>query len=67
MRPLPTVAAAHRAHKVRELEERLVAGDRWRERGLVFATTIGTPPDARNAVRHFKATLARGPARRALA
>jgi integrase len=37
--------------------EREFAGDAWRERGLVFTSTIGTPMEPRNLVRHFHATL----------
>lgn len=59
---LPTVVAeALRAHKVRQLEERLAMGAAWRgwEHDLVFTTTIGTPLDARNVLRHFHALLER--------
>lgn len=52
-----SVAVALREHRVRQLEERLLAGARWQDRGLVFPSTIGTPLDARNVVRHFKAVL----------
>lgn len=55
----PSVVAALRAHRARQLRERLAAGERWRDQGLVFATTIGTPLDARNVVRRFKAALRR--------
>ena len=58
--PLPeTLAAALRAHRERQNEERLAAGDRWQETGLVFTSTIGTPLEPRNATRSFKALLAR--------
>lgn len=57
---LPAVAIeALRAHKVRQLEERLAAGPAWRDSGLVFTTAIGTPLDARNVVRQFHGLLAR--------
>lgn len=40
------------------MEERLRAGTAWRDHGLVFATTVGTPLDAQNIVnRHFKPLL----------
>jgi len=53
--PIPEVCAkALRAHRAHQLEERLAAGDRWREHDLVFTTTIGTPIDARNLTRGFK-------------
>jgi integrase len=46
-----------REHRVRQLEERLAAGSRWRENSLVFPSTIGTPIEPRNVTRHFKALL----------
>lgn len=54
-----SVVAALRAHGDRQTFERAFAGDRWVEGGLVFTTPKGTPLDARNVVRHFKATLTR--------
>ena len=55
---LPDVAvAALRAHRVRQLEERLLAGSRWQDSSLVFATKIGTPLDGRNVTRHFQKLL----------
>lgn len=57
---LPAVAIeALRAHKLRQLEERLAAGPAWQDSGLVFTTAIGTPLDARNVVRHFHRLLAK--------
>ena len=53
------VAAALREHRVRQLEERLLAGARWQDHGLVFASTVGTPLDTRSVVRQFKAVLKR--------
>jgi integrase len=44
---------------VRQLEERVAAGAAWLDWGLVFATTIGTPLDARNVSRAFAALLQR--------
>ncbi len=38
-------------------EERLAAGRRWRDSGVVFTTTIGTPLDPRNVHREFKTIL----------
>lgn len=41
-----------------QAEERAKAGERWREHGLVFPSTIGTPMSARNLYRrHFKEVL----------
>lgn len=36
------VSEALRAHRERQEQERLLAGDRWHDLGLVFPTTIGT-------------------------
>lgn len=58
MLSVPTVAMkALREHRVRQMEERLAAGERWRDSGLVFTTTIGTPLDPRNVLRHFSRVL----------
>ena len=47
---LPTQAAkALRTHYVRQARERLAAGQRWRDHGLVFASQAGTPLDASHA------------------
>lgn len=54
--PRMTIAAL-RAHKVRQAEERLAAGKAWKDHGLVFPSTIGTPLDARNVRRHFTKVL----------
>ena len=55
---LPEVAkSALKAHRVRQLEERLVAGSRWKESGLVFTTRLGTPLDSRNVSREFHRLL----------
>ena len=51
------VAAALRRHRTRQLEGRLAAGARWRESGLVFTTTIGTPIDKSGVHTAFKAIL----------
>jgi integrase len=54
-----TVLSALRAHRTRQLMERLVAGSRWVETGHVFASTIGTPVHAATVSRSFKAALVR--------
>ncbi|MFQ5348679.1 MAG: tyrosine-type recombinase/integrase, partial [Rhodothalassiaceae bacterium] len=41
------------------LRERLLAGERRQEHGLVFTTTIGTPIDGRKINGYFKSILAR--------
>ncbi len=46
---LPAAAlAALKAQRVRQIEERLLAGDRWQDWGLVFASTIGSPLEPSN-------------------
>ena len=58
--PLPVaLVAALDAHRERQGQERLAAGSRWRESGLVFTSSLGTPVKPRNATRSFKALLGR--------
>jgi integrase len=52
-----TIVRALRAHRARQLQQRLVAGSGWVENGLVFTTTIGTPLEPRSAVSDFKRIL----------
>ena len=54
-----TVVAALRMHRARQLQERLLAGSRWHDSGLVFTTTIGTPLEPRNVTRDFQRILAK--------
>ena len=54
------VVKALRAHRVAQLEERLLAGARWKDRGLVFSTKKGTPLDPRNVQTAFKRLLTKG-------
>lgn len=55
---LPEVAvAALRTHRVRQYQERLVAGTRWHDTGLVFTTSIGSGLDGRNVTRQFQKLL----------
>jgi integrase len=51
------VVRALKTHRVGQLKERLAAGTRWTESGLVFTTSIGTPIDARNVTRAFSAVV----------
>ena len=46
-----------RQHRLDQDADRLSAGDKWLEHGLVFATSIGTPMDAPNVRRDFRAAL----------
>lgn len=41
------------AHQEIQQTERLFAGERWKEYGLIFPSTIGTPFEPRNLYRHF--------------
>jgi integrase len=52
---LPTAAVeALKGQKVKQSEERLKAGPRWQDGGLVFASRVGTPLDAAHVRRVFK-------------
>ena len=50
-------AAVLKRHRTTQLEERLKAGSRWTDSGLVFTSTIGTPLDERNVRRAFNTIL----------
>jgi integrase len=53
---LPTMAVdALRAHKKRQARERLAAGAEWSDHDLVFCTRTGSPLDAANIRREFRA------------
>jgi len=39
---------------LRGVEDRQLAGSRWIEQGLVFASSIGTPLEERNVLRRFQ-------------
>jgi integrase len=51
--------SALRAHRKRQLEERMRLSSLWRDHGLVFPSTIGTPLHHRNLSRAFKEMLMR--------
>jgi integrase len=53
------VVEALNAHRKRQLLDRLVAGSRWTEAGLVFTSSIGTPLDGRNVTQRFQAQVER--------
>src|SRR5262249_1009625 len=46
--------AALQEHRVRQDEEKLAAGELWRDHNLVFTTTVGTELDAANVRRSFR-------------
>nr|WP_241251344.1 site-specific integrase [Candidatus Protofrankia californiensis] len=48
-----------REHKRRQDTERPLAGSRWKDDRVVFATTIGSPVEHRNDIRAFKALCAK--------
>jgi integrase len=55
---LPSIAVqALRRHRAWQSQERLLAGSRWQDQGLIFTSTIGTPIHPRNLVRHFHGVL----------
>jgi integrase len=55
---LPEVCmAALRAHRVRQIQDKLVAGSRWVETGFVFTTEIGTPLDGDAVGRRLRRLL----------
>ena len=57
---LPKLAVRHLGeHEKRQREERLVLGDAWREHGLVFASSVGTPIEPRNVNRRWDELRAR--------
>lgn len=56
-RPVPLSGLAVRAlesQRVRQAKERPAAGELWSDRGLVFASTIGTAMEPRNVNRRFE-------------
>lgn len=56
---MPTsLVTALRQHRIRQLEQRLVSGDRWTDSGLVFVNTIGGPMEPSNVLKTFKKHLA---------
>lgn len=55
---LPEAAVrALKGHRVRQLEERLAAGSRWQDSGLVFPNTLGKRLDPHELHNGFKALL----------
>jgi integrase len=51
--------AALRAHRKRQLEERMQKAGHWQDHGLVFPSGVGIPLSGGNLNRAFKATLQR--------
>jgi integrase len=58
--PLPvSLVLALRGHRLMQEQSRLWAGDKWKESGLVFTTSIGTPIEPRNLNRSFQKAVER--------
>jgi integrase len=58
--PLPrTAVETLKAHRSRQLAERLMAGPAWQQTDLVFATEVGTALEPRNVLRRFDALAQR--------
>ncbi len=60
--PLPApLVASLRQHRTRQLEDQLLAGQRWQGRkwNLVFCTSIGTPLDQSNVTKRYRELLGR--------
>jgi len=52
-----SLAAKLREHRTRQLEQKMAAGSEWKEGGLVFTTSLGTPIDPRNVKRRLDSIL----------
>jgi integrase len=52
------VVNALRAHRRRQLEDRLLAGPVWQDTGYVFTSSFGTPLDGANVLKEFRRVLA---------
>ncbi|WP_322769069.1 site-specific integrase [Frankia sp. Cr1] len=53
--PIPAFAVdALERQRKRQADERNKAGDSWRDNGLVFASTVGTPMEPRNVTRRVQ-------------
>ena len=51
------VVSALKAHRTRQLEERLAAGGDWEDSGRIFTTPMGTAMDPRGTSREYHALL----------
>jgi integrase len=49
----PALCTALREHRKRQAAERLIAGKRWQDHGLVFCSEVGTPLDPSNVRKVF--------------
>lgn len=57
----PAIMRVLKEHRVRQLEERLIVGDEWKETiaDLVFRNSVGNPLDAPAVTHRFQRTLER--------
>jgi integrase len=55
----PQLVTAFHAQRAHQLQQRLLAGTRWHEHGLVITTTIGTPVSAQALRQRFARVLRR--------
>jgi integrase len=55
----PVTVEALKRQRTRQRQERLLAGNKWRDTGLVFASVIGTPMDTVTFRRKFDLALKR--------
>jgi integrase len=53
-----SLVGALKAHKDRQTFERAAMGDEWRQTGLIFTNTLGSPLEPSNVLKRFKALLA---------
>lgn len=53
------LTAALKQHRTAQLQERLIAGNQWRDTGLVFTTELGGPVDPRNVLRSLQVAAER--------
>jgi len=51
--------SALRAHRMRQLEERVLKAGLWEDHGLIFPSEVGTPMSGRNLYRAFKIRVKR--------
>lgn len=62
---MPTMIVERlREHEKRQIAEKLWAGSKWQENGLVFANRAGGPTQARHVIREFHNALAHAGLRR---
>lgn len=55
----PAIVAMLKAHRAAQAAERLRAGDKWADTGLVFTTESGTPVEPHNVLRAIKTAAAK--------